>query len=376
MRTNEKAVLLVVLVMALAFAAPVAAQGDETAEPSPCEGSTVSGTVVAVDEGAGVVTVYTGDGLCTVTLDAAYHHPIVALLGAYFDAVSTKSLAEALETRPQGWAIFNEASQTWTWAECGTLDAVPITVVADNKDGSFVIKGIVDGQEVTGTVSIGDLATAEALSKALESLVFDWNLDQEGGVIQAGGEIAAYHDAGMGFGALVKLYALADEWQMACADVEGPCGVTAAELVELFQSGVGMGELFKGYGKPSLRGVGHVRKEVRSQTDDADQPDDTSATQRVRPSSHAARPKHTGPKRESTQGSEPQPTALRDTGQPNNDGPKPQTPNNTGKPDHAGPEPKDRNNAGRPDHAGPKPKDSNSGSKPDQAGPKDKPKGH
>lgn len=90
-------------------------------------------------------------------------------------------------------------------------------------------------------------------------------------------EIAAYHEDGMGFGVLVKLYAMAEASQEACpttpSDPAAPVDPTAApactavtvdELVNSFRSGTGMGALFKQYGKPALLGVGHVRKALQA----------------------------------------------------------------------------------------------------------------
>jgi hypothetical protein len=89
-------------------------------------------------------------------------------------------------------------------------------------------------------------------------------------------EVAAYHPQGqggevggeepeeeegegVGFGVLVKMYAIAAESQEACEGVEEPCGVTVEELMAAYNSGVGMGELYKLYGKPSVLGVGHMK---------------------------------------------------------------------------------------------------------------------
>jgi hypothetical protein len=86
-------------------------------------------------------------------------------------------------------------------------------------------------------------------------------------------EVAAYHpqgqggeevggeggDEGVGYGVLVKMYAIAAESQEACEGVEEPCGVTVEELMAAYNSGVGMGELYKLYGKPSVLGVGHMK---------------------------------------------------------------------------------------------------------------------
>ena len=357
---HRKITLVIILIVALASAAPVAALEGEPDEVPPCGGEGVSGTVVAVDEKTGTVTIDTGDGLCTVTLDGEYDHPIVALLGSYFGDVSAESLKQTLEDT-QGCAGYDSDSKSWTWAECGSEGTVAVTIVGKNEDGTF--QAIMDGEKVT--VVVTNAATAEMLSDALQALTFQWKLDEDGVLIQPGDEIAAYHDAGIGFGVLVKLYAIAMESQEECDETKGACGVTVEELVEAFLSGTGIGELFKEYGKPSTVGIGHVRKIMRSRTADGDQPYHASTSRRGRPSSHAGRPEHAGPKK----------TALHQEGKPGHAGPKPESPALTGKPDKAGPKPKAPDHGGKPDHAGPKPKPSDHGGKPDHAGPKPKSKG-
>lgn len=89
-------------------------------------------------------------------------------------------------------------------------------------------------------------------------------------------QIAQYHEDGMGFGVLVKLYAMAEASAEACAQQPAgePAGegeaaecaaVTVEELVAAFQGGAGMGQLFKEYGKPALLGVGHVKQQLKNQ---------------------------------------------------------------------------------------------------------------
>jgi len=309
---EKKVALVLALALALAVAVPVAAQEGET---PPCEGESVSGTVVAVDD-AGMVTVYSGGGLCTVTLDGEYDHPIVNLLGSYFGDVSAGSLAEPLEVT-QGCAVLDSG----VWADCAAADAVLATVVADNGDGKFTVTAMVGGEVVTGTITVEN-STAASLSEALQELAVEWQLDEDGGVFQPGDEIAAYHEDGLGFGVLVKLYAMAAASQEACGDEEStePCGVTVEELVQAFQSGTGMGDLFKEYVRPSIRGVGHVRGKG------------------------GGRPDHAGPKdRADRPDDDADDDADDDDGDPLN---------LAGPPDHAGPKDK----AGRPAHAGPKPK--------------------
>jgi hypothetical protein len=89
-------------------------------------------------------------------------------------------------------------------------------------------------------------------------------------------QIAMYHDEGIGFGVLVKLYAMAEDSVQTCLDLQAAgegidptqlaCeAVTVEQLVGEFQGGAGMGQLFKEYGKPALLGVGHVRKNLQNE---------------------------------------------------------------------------------------------------------------
>lgn len=278
---------------------PVAAQEGGEGEVLPCGGESVSGTVVAVDEETRVVTVDTGDGLCTVMLDGEYDHPIVALLGSYFGDVSAESLTTALEAT-QGCAVYDPDSDAWTWADCDVEDAVAVTVVAENENGTFTFSATVEGEEVTGEVIVGDTEATEHLGEALQALAVDWELDGDGAVVQIGDEIAPYHKDGLGFGVLVKLYAMSSMLEEMCADADEPCGATVEELVEAFQSGVGMGELFEEYGKPSVLGVGHVKDKSNGPPahagpklkNDGDDVGDEGGG----PPDHAGPPAHAGPK--------------------------------------------------------------------------------
>ncbi len=177
-----------------------------------------------------------------------------------------------------------------------------------------------------------DDVTVESLLDALENsesdLTVSWVLVDDGFIKQVGDDIQDYHDQGIGFGVLVKLYAMAQESCTTEQNVE-VCDVPVDELVEQFLGGEGMGQLFKTYGKPSKLGVGHVRK---AHLDDSDDNDD-----------------------------EPEPTAAKNGGPKDKD--KSQNPNQA-----------NSNNSNKPDHAGPKDKDD--GGNPEQAGPKDKDNGN
>ncbi len=122
----------------------------------------------------------------------------------------------------------------------------------------------------------------------------------ESGLGPIGEQIAAYHEEGMGFGVLVKLFAMAEAQKTACPDmppvddgtgtgevVAPTCtAVSADELVTAFKSG-GMGALFKQYGKPALLGVGHAKKALKN----LPAADDTTVPPTVGANSHGKPPK-------------------------------------------------------------------------------------
>jgi hypothetical protein len=268
---------------------------------------------VAVDEETGEVTLDTGGdlGLCKVTLDGEYDHPIVSLLGSYFGDVSADDLTAALENT-QGYAVYDPDTGEWTWTDDGTEGAEAVTVVAENEDGTFTV--LMGGEEVT--VSVDDPAVAEDLREALQALAVDWDLDEEGGVVQPGDEIAAYHDDGLGFGVLVKLYAMAAALEEACADAEEPCGATVDELVAAFQSGMGLGDLMEEYGKPTILGIGHVKGKDRGK------PEHAGPKDRDDEDDDGLQPEHAGPKDKTT----PPGQAKDKDGPPGHANPKPKKP--------------------------------------------------
>ncbi len=276
MPSKTRLVLILSLLFSLATAGTAAAQAPA---PEPCQGDSVSGVVVAVDEVNGVVTIETSDGLCTVGLNGDHPHPIVALLGAYFDDLSADELADALETLMVRFTCDPATSQCALVSDDDPGTEAKVMAVTDNGDGTFTLELLVvddAGNEETIFITTDNPLLAGELTDAMQMLAVDWQLklDQDGNVlvVEAGDEIAALHDDGMGFGVIVKLYAMAQDSQEACASSTPPdptsavspdngtaCGVTVDELVAAFQSGAGMGQLFKQYGKPSLLGVGHVR---------------------------------------------------------------------------------------------------------------------
>ena len=139
--------------------------------------------------------------------------------------------------------------------------------VTDNGDGTF---GLLFGDATTGALVFedseeGDAAAAALsaeLAAAMEALMVDWGVNEDGSVMTTGDEIGQYHDSGIGFGVIVKVYGFALDSDM---DV-------AALFMALEEGETSMGQLIKDYKethghKPPFLGVGHVRKEAASQAE-------------------------------------------------------------------------------------------------------------
>jgi hypothetical protein len=243
-------IILAIALLALTAFSVMAADGDDVILP--CAGDAdgkVSGTVVAVD--GNTVTIHTGDGnYCTVTLNGSYDHPIVSLLGMYFGDISAESLLKALEDVNteifKTCAVYDSITDTWSWQKEGDCLGEEVTVLSTDADGNVV--ALTSGGEIIHFLTNPDYA--KQISDELAKVFVEWTVDENGDLVQVSDQIAAYHADGMGFGVLVKLYALAQ-------DSEGELSVE--DLVAEFNSGVGMGQIFKEYGKPSKLGVGHVR---------------------------------------------------------------------------------------------------------------------
>jgi hypothetical protein len=260
------------LAMALS-ALPGAAAFAQDAVAS-CTGASVSGTVVAVDSSTGTATIEQTDGtLCTVNLNATYDQPIVGLLGSFFEKVTPESLSAALQSLQ---ADLDCTTSPCTLSSDGAGTSSTVQSVTDNGDGTYTVVFVVDdgaGGTTTETVVVDNSTLAQGWMDALSSLTVDWTVttDASGQAIYsgAGDAIAAMHNDGMGFGVIVKLYAMAAQAEQACASITdpsavdpgsiNPCDISVQSLADEFQSGAGMGQLFKEYGKPAYLGVGHVR---------------------------------------------------------------------------------------------------------------------
>jgi hypothetical protein len=129
-----------------------------------------------------------------------------------------------------------------------------------------------NGEEEIKTIVTDDEEVANAYGEALGALIVEWDLseDEDGSsVVTVGDDIAAYHEDGIGFGVLVKVYAIAQAANEGCGEEvaapeegeeETACGATVEEIMTLVEEGAGMGQLFQLYGRPDLLGVGHIRQ--------------------------------------------------------------------------------------------------------------------
>jgi hypothetical protein len=257
--------LIIALILALTLVGTVFAQdggeGEDPAEP-PAEPTTIEGVVVAVDPEAGTITLADGT---VITVGGSYEHPIVDLLSTYFGggSLDLEALAAALET---------------IQLDTGTV----ASVVCDETTG------VCTATLTDGTTAEVTPEEAEALQEALDALNVSMDVVSDGETnttTGVGDDMMGYLDSGIGFGELVKLYAIVAECQENANGETGEgeteeaaeteeteegeeveaCDLTVDFLIGELQSGVGMGELFELYGKPSLLGVGHVRQALRDQ---------------------------------------------------------------------------------------------------------------
>lgn len=259
MKKSHRFILVMGIVLSLGTTGVAFAQE----EPPVIEPVTaVEGVVIAVDEEAGTVDILQEDGtIVTVTLpEGDYQHPITALLADYFGGAGLEDYADALEALEMDGSV-----------------VVAVEEGVDEEGNPVWQVTLADGS----VVSLDDPEAAQDLLDALEVTSVDLKVTDEGGVLTAediGAQIEAYREMGIGYGELVKIYAIAAESQEACmaeeeaaaedgaedtnvvVKPEQPCGVTVEELAQMLLNGTGMGELFRLYGKPALLGVGHVRQ--------------------------------------------------------------------------------------------------------------------
>lgn len=265
-------VLLTTLALLLTVAVGIA-YADEHAPA--CTGESVTGTVVAVDAESGEVTFELEDGsLCTAQVSQDFEHPITSLLGSYFSDLNLDELEDHAENLLI--ELYCDEGEECS-PDGGDSDPINarITGVTDNGDGTWTIEFVYTneaGEEVTGTFTTSDPFLPVGWAESLEAVqgTFPLSMDGEGNSLLAGAgdQIEALHEDGMGFGVIVKLFAMAEQAEMACEGTSGepdpeaefdPCQVDVESLVAAFQEGTGLGQLFQLYGRPSILGVGHVR---------------------------------------------------------------------------------------------------------------------
>lgn len=298
MKTRAKFALIVMVILALATAGTVAAQEVlQTDAPQTCDGDVVSGTVVSVEpsESGGWTVLILEEAetttdeptFCTVTLsdeemedgEVTEGHPIVVLLAnAFGDSfnVDGDALEEAANTPEVCLMAPETEGDPYTWADCEAESPPDLTgvKVLEYDPATGIITALVfdeEGNPMLVEVDISGETLPEELVGELESIDLpdvNWDLDGQGNVLQTDDKIAAYHEDGMGFGVLVKFLSMAAEAEQACAEQEeaptegvDPCTVTLQSLVDEFNGGKGIGEMFKEYGKPGQLGIGHVRND-------------------------------------------------------------------------------------------------------------------
>jgi hypothetical protein len=177
-----------------------------------------------------------------------YSQPIVSLLDAFFGS------------------LFGTPVPTDTPAPIGT----PVTSGTPVPGGTPVVT---DTPVPGGTPVASETAVVDGTPTGITPVPTD-----EAG-LTVGEQVAGYHADGMGFGVLVKIYSMAAASKAACDSAAGAATtsagdtttattcvpVTVDELVTAFKSGKGMGELMKEYGRPSMMGVGQVRKALKNE---------------------------------------------------------------------------------------------------------------
>jgi hypothetical protein len=224
----------------------------------------IEGTIVGIDLEAGTVDVLQADGtIVTIEIGSGdYDHPIVELLAEYFGGAGLS----------EWWSASVDAVTPVLELEDGT-EVVSFAPITDPTTGAITgwLVTIVDENGVTSELTTDSEQTAalnEALSSGEGLTVNLQTTAEEGGVlnlVDVGAQIAAYHELGLGFGELVKIYTIAQESEAACEDDPDPeCVVTVEMLAQMALEGTGMGSLFATYGKPSMLGVGHVRRALGS----------------------------------------------------------------------------------------------------------------
>lgn len=275
--------IVLMLVLVLLMTVTGAAFASEHEELAPCEGDSVEGTVIAVDDETGTITIMLGDeSECTVETNTDYDHPITDLLAYYFSDANPDTLAEALDTLTVCATVDDEGNYVLSeFDEEGVCDGEELIVTSDgdDDDDSTFVAFDAEGGEIALTIEDED--AAGDLASAFIDLEADWDLNEDGTVADVGDDIEAYHEDGWGYGELVKLYSISAESYESCETADEPvggdgevivegeepaeeddvCGVTVEELMAMMEEDdLSMGDLFEIFGRPTMMGVGHVKQ--------------------------------------------------------------------------------------------------------------------
>lgn len=290
-RTPVSIMFTLVLIMSTvagALAAPFA-------EELPACSGTITGTVVAVDPETGTITIdidgsmATTTDRCTVTVGGDFEHPIVNLLGTRFTNVSPEDFDQAVIDQLQNLNACVlpvvdpvTGATTYTHVACDTLDTNQQAVVItwyDPVTGLYTAT-LPDGSTITFLIT--DPVAATLVQDALAALalltVTDWSV-LDGHLLDGAYQVQYYHDMGIGFGVLIKLYSMAEL-----------NGIPVDQLVQEFLAGNGMGLLMKSYGRPQYMGIGHLRKEVKN-AENGDDPSDDGNSEKNKPNKPDKQPK-------------------------------------------------------------------------------------
>src|SRR5574341_189200 len=214
---NLRGIMIAVIAVLALTVVGVASAQDPTVEAGACtpvaDAGTVEGTVIGVDTEAGTADIQLADGSCvTVSLEQGdYDHPIVELLAEYFGGATLGDYGDALDLLDENGI---------DPALVDSYEVVDGVLVVTLTDGSTV--------EIDGTEAVSDVSDALDL---VTNGSFDVSLGEDGAatVGDVGEQIEAYHEDGVGFGVLVKLYAIAAESAEAGAALEEDTGAAEPE---------------------------------------------------------------------------------------------------------------------------------------------------
>lgn len=269
-RRRIKAGMLLSMVTVLVLGTALAASAEEGDDIPECTGDSVSGALIALDANTGDAVIEQEDGsLCSVTLNsdgASYDHPVLALMTSYFETSLDSVGLDILEDAVEDLTVYVECDDSGSCIldEDEEAPLGRVLSVEDDGSGGYVITVLMNGEILT--LSVEDDYLADLWLESLEMVNVEWELNGSGGLAgDTGNVIESLHEDGMGFGVIVKLIGLSQMATEACSDgltaEDGTdlCSINLDSLVASFESGTGLGQLFKLVGKPSAMGIGQLR---------------------------------------------------------------------------------------------------------------------